>query len=135
MPNDQRVSAFLRLLRIRLGLVHRRTGAFKAFAEATRAGGRGFLIVLTDLETSIEALLEAVSSQQIRSKTMVAQIGAAWRLSDNPEQAYAEYQRNIRILRRLERSGLPVFDLRPEALLEAVATQIGKSVSVVPVHQ
>jgi uncharacterized protein (DUF58 family) len=134
MPNGERIVGFLRLLRIGLSLVHRRTGAYKAFTEASR-GGRGLLVVLTDLETSAEALLEAISSKQARSKAMVAQIGAAWRLSDNLEQAYSEWQRNDRILKRLERSGLPAFDLRPEALAEAVATQIGKSVPAVPAHR
>jgi len=134
MPNGERVVGFLRLLRIGLSLVHRRTGAYKAFTEASR-GGRGLLVVLTDLETSAEALLEATSNPQARSKAMVAQIGAAWRLSDNLELAYSEWQRNDRILKRLERSGLPAFDLRPEALVEAVAAQIGKSVPAVPAHQ
>jgi uncharacterized protein (DUF58 family) len=136
MPMGGRVLSFLQLLRLKLGLAQQQTGAYKAFTEATRTGERGLVFVLTDLETTTEPLLAAVSSHQGRgTKTMVAQIGAAWRLNDDLEQAYAEHQRNDRILRRLERFGLTVFDLRPEALLEAVARQIDKTLSAVSIHQ
>ena len=135
MPNGERVVAFLQLLTIRLGLIHRQTGAYKAFTEARQEAGRGILIVITDLENSTEGLLEAVSGQPARSKIMVAQMGAAWRLNDDLEQAYVEYQRNDRILRRLERFGLPVFDLRPEALLETLVHQIARAAFTISVRQ
>lgn len=85
-----------------------------------------FSIVLTDLQTDDSALLEAVSTQQQQGRTVVAQIGAAWRLSLSLEEAYVEYQSNHRILQRLRHLGLAVFDIKPERLIESVAQQISK---------
>jgi len=131
MASGERVSAFIRLLRIRLGMAHRHTGAYKALTEAVRIGGPGILVVLTDLETSAEALLEGASILQKQGVWIViAQVGAAWRLSDDLELAYAEYQRNSRILRQMERLGLTVFDLPPERLVDALAQEISKSAAV-----
>jgi uncharacterized protein (DUF58 family) len=134
MPNGWRVAAFIRLLRARLGMAHRRTGACKALTEAARIDGSGTLVVLTNLETNTEALLEAASTRQKRGvETVIAQIGAAWRLSDDLELAYAEYQRNNLILKQMERLGLAVFDLRPEKLVEAIAREISKPLAVTSV--
>jgi uncharacterized protein (DUF58 family) len=136
MPSGGRVAAFIRLLRARLGMAHRHTGAYKALREAAQIGGAGMVIVLTDLETNAETLLEAASARQKRGAgTIIAQIGAAWRLSDDQELAYAEYQRNSRILRQMERLDLTVFDLRPERLVEAIAQEIGKTLAVASVHR
>jgi len=134
MASGERVSAFIRLLRIRLGMAHRHTGAYKVLTEAVRIGGPGILVVLTDLETSAEALLEAASILQKQEVWIViAQVGAAWRLSGDLELAYSEYQRNSRILRQMERPGLTVFDLRPERLIEAISQEFGKSATVASV--
>jgi uncharacterized protein (DUF58 family) len=135
MPSGERAETFIRLLRIRLGMAHRNTGAYKALTEAGRIGRSNMVVVLTDLETNTEALSEAASNRKKRGAgTVIAQMGAPWRLSDDLERAYAEYQRNSRILRRMERLGLTVFDLRPERLVEAIAQEIGKPVAVASVH-
>jgi hypothetical protein len=55
------------------------------------------------------------------------QIGAAWRLIDDLEQAYVEYENNSRTLERLRELGLTVTDVRPERLVETIAGHIGKS--------
>ena len=136
MPSGERVAAFVRLLRIRLGMVHRETGAYKALTEAARIGRPGIVVVLTDLETDTEALLEAASIRQKRgAQTIIAQIAAAWRLSDDLELAYAEYERNGRILRDMQRLGLTVFDLRPETLVEAIVQETSKSVALTSTHR
>jgi uncharacterized protein (DUF58 family) len=130
MPGGERVETFIRLLRIRLGMAHRDTGVYKALSEAALVGRPNMVVVLTDLETNTEALSEAASNLKKRGAgTVIAQIGAPWRLSDNLELAYAEYQRNSRILRQMERLGLMVFDLRPERLVEAIAHEIGNPVT------
>jgi uncharacterized protein (DUF58 family) len=136
MPSGGRVTAFIRLLRAGLGMAHRDTGAYRALTEALQIGGAGIVIVLSDLETNTEALLEAASTRQRQGAgTIIAQIGAAWRLGDDLELAYAEYQRNSRTLRQMERFGLTVFDLRPERLVQAIAHEIGKPVAVASVHR
>jgi uncharacterized protein (DUF58 family) len=131
MLGGGRVAPFIRLLRARLGMAHRYTGAYKALTEAAQMGGASLMIVLTDLETNTEALFEAASTRQRRGAgIIIAQIGAAWRLSDSLELAYVEYRRNSRILTRIERVGLRVFDLPPERLAGAIAQEIGESVAV-----
>jgi len=128
---SERVVTFMRLLRLRLGLGYRQTGVYRALKEATLMGGRCLMIVLTDLQTNNEALLEAASAQQERGvHTVIAQIGAAWRLRSSPEEAYVEYQRNSRILRRIEELGLTAFDLRPESLVQTLAQHVGKFMTV-----
>ncbi|MGB9022206.1 MAG: DUF58 domain-containing protein [Candidatus Bathyarchaeia archaeon] len=117
---------FLRLLKLKLGLSHRKAGLYKATMEATRASPDGLLIVLTDLEGDNEALLEVASSRQKRGKTIVAQIGSGWRLSDDLEEAYVKHQVNSRILSNLEQLGLMAFDLRPEELIDRIAHGVGK---------
>lgn len=131
MSRGGRVAAFMRLLRTRLGMAYRHTGAYKALTEAAQIGGAGLIIVLTDLETNAEALFEAASTRLRRGAGIViAQIGAAWRLSDDLELAYVEYLRNGRILARVERVGLRVFDLPPERLVGAIAKEIAENVAV-----
>jgi uncharacterized protein (DUF58 family) len=136
MPSGERVAAFIRLLRIRLGMARSRTGAYKALTEAARMGGPGILVLLTDLETNADALLEAASIPQKQGvRIIIAQVAAAWRLSDDLELAYAEYQRNSRVLRQIEQLGPSAFDLRPERLVEAIAQEISKPVTVTSVHR
>jgi uncharacterized protein (DUF58 family) len=113
-----RMAAFTSLLKLKSRSAYRKTGVYKALGRAAQTGSHSFTIVLTDLETNTEALLEASSEAQKRmSKTIVAQIGAAWRMSKGLEQAYVEYRDNNRILERLRRLGLTAYDLRPQTLL------------------
>lgn len=129
IPNllvNDRFEIFLRMLKLKLALGHRKSGVYKATIEATRASPDGLLIILTDLEGDNEALLEVASSRQKRGKTIVAQIGSGWRLSDDLEEAYVKHQVNSRILSNLEQPGLIVFDLRPEELIARIAHDVGK---------
>jgi uncharacterized protein (DUF58 family) len=121
-----RLGVFFRLLKLKLGSSHRKAGAYKAGIEAIRASPDGLLIVLTDLEADNEALLELASTRQKRGKTVVAQIGSAWRLSDSLEEAYVKYQTNRRLSGLLERFGITVFDVRPEELIDRIAHDVGK---------
>ena len=124
LPHGSRVTVFLRSLRAKLGLGYRKTGVYMALGEAARTDLEGSFIVLTDLQVNSDALLEAASIQRQRGRTIVAQIGAAWRLSFTLEEAYSKYQINDQILRRLRESGLMVFDNRPEELIEVVVRQM-----------
>ena len=117
--HDRPLTAFLRSLELALGLGYRKTGAYKSLVEAMRADS-GCLIILTDLETNSNPLLKAVTTQQRLVRVFVGQIGAAWRLNPNLEEAYALYQKNRRDLQQLQRSGLIVFDVRPERFVETV---------------
>jgi uncharacterized protein (DUF58 family) len=131
---NERIGAFMHLLRTRLGRVLPNTGTYKALTEAERIGGQRIVVVLTDLETNTEALLAASIGQKPGARTIIAQIGAPWRLGDDLERAYAEYQRNSRILGQMEGFGLTVLDLRPERLVEAIVREITHSSTVVSVH-
>jgi len=136
MPSGERVAAFIRLLRIRLHVVHRRDRCIQGLDGSRTDKRAGIVVVLTDLETDTEALLEAASIRQKRgAQTIIAQMAAAWRLSDDLELAYAEYQRNVRILRDMQRLGLTVFDLRPKTLVEAIVQETSKSVALTSVRR
>ena len=122
LRHGERLSMLMRLLRLKLGLGYRKTGIYKAVAEAARAGTQSFLIVLTDLQVDSEALLDEPQA----GRTIVVQIGAPWRLSLGLNEAYYDYQRNCLILERLRLRGLAAFDLRPEELIDPISQYINK---------
>jgi len=119
------LARFMRLLRFKPSSSYQKTGIYKALTEATRTGSDAIVIILTDLETNAGALFVApVTAHKL---ILVAQIGAAWRVSSNNlEEAYAEHRRNDQVIRRLQRFGLRVVDLRPDRLVEALTEQIAQ---------
>ena len=123
--NGERLLAFMRLLEPKLRLGYRKTGVYRALAEATSMDPESLSIILTDLETNNDSIAEAASTQ-LKERVIVAQIGATWRLSGTLEDAYAEYQRNGRKLQRLQQMGLIVFDVSPERVIETVSTEVIK---------
>jgi uncharacterized protein (DUF58 family) len=123
----ERLTAIVRLLKLRSGSACRKTGIYKALTEARQMNLESYFVVLTDLQSNIDALLEAAATQQKQSCIIVVQIGPAWRLSSSLEEAYAEYLRYSRTLRRMQRLGLTVFDVRPERLTEAIVEHIGRN--------
>ncbi len=132
---SERAATFRRLLRRKLGLDYRKTGIYKALTEAIRIDQGGFLIILTDLQTHDDGLLEASAIHPEQGRITVAQIGAVWRLSLGLEEAYIEFQRNSRTLRRLQCAGLRVFDLQPEKLVEALSELVRKGIVTIPTDQ
>jgi len=129
LTRGERLAMFMRSLKLKLEVGYQKTGVYKALAEATKTGFEQFFIVLTDLQTNNEVLSEAALAQREGNRTIIAQIGAAWRVSSSLDEAYAEYQRNSRTLQRLQHAGLTVFDLRPERLIETVAQEMSKHTS------
>ncbi len=123
VPGLEGLAAFMRLL----GLGYRRTGLYKALAEAMGTNPKSPVILLTDLQTNNDSLAEAAAMELERGPTLVAQIGASWRFSEDLEEAYVMYQTNSRIMTSLERSGLTAFDLRPEILVEVVSRELDKT--------
>ena len=119
-----RLIMFGRLLRLKVASGYRETGIYKALAEGTRMSLGTFFLILTDLQTNNEGLLEALPTRPERWRPIVAQIGAAWRLSFSLEEAYAGFESNSRTIRRLQQLGVTVFDLRPETLAKTVAQDI-----------
>ena len=118
---SKRVVAFVKSLRPGL----RDAGIYKALDEASRAGGEGTTIVLTDLQSNNDALVEAVIDQRERKvRTIVARIGAAWRIGDSLESAYLQYVRENRSLEILRRLGITVLDVRPERLFDTLVQEI-----------
>jgi uncharacterized protein (DUF58 family) len=136
LSGRERVAAFVRLLRLRLRLGYLKAGVYRAFEEATRKGSAAFLVVLTDLHTNADALAETASSQKGRRiQIIVAQIGAAWRLIDDLEQAYTGYENNNRTLQRLREMGLTVVDVRPERLVETITEHVGRTAALPAVRR
>lgn len=123
----EQASALVRLLTLKLGSAYRKTGIYKALTQAKRMSSENHFIVLSDLQTNIDALFQAGASQQEQGRTLVMQIGAPWRLRSSLEEAYVEHLRNSQTLGRLRRYGLTVLDVRPEALTEAIAQSIGRT--------
>ena len=126
MPIAGRTAAFLRLLVRELAFGRARTGVFKALTEVPRSNPDSLVIVLTDLQINNESLLRAVSLQGRMIRTIVVQIGAAWRLSDSLEEAYVNYEGNTRTLQRFRNLGLVVLDVEPEILMMAVNEELGR---------
>jgi uncharacterized protein (DUF58 family) len=124
-----RLAMFGRLLRLKVASGYRETGIYKALAEGTRMSLGAFFLILTDLQTNNDALLEALATRRERWRAIVVQIGPAWRLSRSLEEAYAGFESNSRTIRSLQQLGLTVFDLRPETLVKTVAQDITKGVS------
>jgi uncharacterized protein (DUF58 family) len=135
LPYGEQVSTFMRLLKLKLRLGYRNSGIFKALTEATDIGLEGFFIILTDLQTDNGMILETVSNWRQRGRIIVVQIGAAWRLSCDLEEAYARHESNSRALQRLQHLGLAVFDSRPERLIETIAQHLSKSTAPVRLGQ
>jgi uncharacterized protein (DUF58 family) len=132
LPQSEHVVAYLRLLKHMLSRGYRNTGVYKAIEAATTFHHENILIVLTDLETNTDALIDATTTHtQAGARVIVSQIGAAWRLRPGLEQGYAEYQRNLATLKRLTAQGLLVFDVRPEALLEIIVSNLSSMLPVI----
>jgi uncharacterized protein (DUF58 family) len=130
-PAGERLATFLRLLSMRLHLGYRNAGVYKAIEEATVTGTKVFAVVLTDLETNNEALLEASSTlEEMGGKIIAAEIGATWRLKNSLEDAYIDYERNNRTLRCLERLGVTVLDIRPETMVESIIQEFSVGIGV-----
>ena len=117
-PRVEPLATFIRLLRLKLGSSYRKTGMYKALEQATAANPDS-VIILTDLLTNNEVLSSA-STWRERANTIVAQIGAPWRLCASLEDAYASHERNGRIMKHLQHVDLAVFDVRPEILLDKI---------------
>jgi len=131
LPQSGQVIAYLQLLKRMLGLGYRNAGVYKAIREATLANRESVLVVLTDLESNVDALLEAASTHNERAaKIIVSQIGATWRLCLNLEHGYAEHQRNAGTLKRFQSQGLNAIDVRPEQLLETIVNLLGRSLTI-----
>jgi len=121
---SKRIAMFIQSFR--LGL--RNAGIYKALDEASRAGPEGTTILLTDLQANNDSLVEAVADQRERRvQTIVARIGAAWRMSDTLESAYLEYLKENRSLQILRRLGATMFDVRPERLFDMLVQEISGS--------
>jgi uncharacterized protein (DUF58 family) len=131
LPQSDQLVTYLRLLRQILSRGYRNAGVYKAIEAATTIHHENTLIVLTDLETNIDALTEAASTHaQHGARIIVPQIRAAWRLNPSLEQGYAEYQRNLEILKRLRTQGLRVYDARPEELLEIIVRNLSSMMPI-----
>jgi len=126
LPSGKRAAPFLRLLRPKLRFGYQKTGIYKALTEATRTDRDGFIVVLTDFQTSSDAFLDAASTRREPGRIVVAQIGAPWRWSSGLEEGYIEHQKNDRTLKSLRRIGLAVFDVRPEGLIEMIFKETRK---------
>jgi uncharacterized protein (DUF58 family) len=133
---DGRIAAFMRQLRSTLLSAYKGSGVYRAVEEAGRTGRENLLVVLTDLHMNVDALAETASGKRESGvKTVVAQIGAPWRLCGELEDAYAQHEANARTLQRLQQLGLTVFDVRPERLIDALSQYLAKSLIAPPARK
>jgi uncharacterized protein (DUF58 family) len=125
----ERLTLFMRSLVPALRAAYRKTGVYRTLAEATRVESQGLTVVVTDLQTTMDAIVEyASTSTGRRGRIVVAQVGAAWRMSDTLEAAYLEYQRERRIIQEMRKVGVAVLDVRPERLIDALTSEIGQTI-------
>ena len=84
-----------------------------------------FILVLTDLQGQQDELLEGLK-YAIRSghKPIVVQVAAPWRLTRDLEQAYANYDVNLRVIKRFRDEGAQVLDLKPQELVGAIIREV-----------
>ena len=131
LPDAGRLSAYLRLLGRIIGRGHRRTGVYKAVTAATGDAPESTLVILTDLETNVDALIATAQIHSERGlRFILAQIGAAWRLNLQLNTAYPAYQRNLHNLKALQRFGLATLDLRPELLVDAIVNELSPTPTI-----
>lgn len=125
-PLLYKLTVFLRNARLLLSGRFRRTGPYKALrAVSDLTKQAALIIVLTDLQADLEGLLEGVRYSRSRGhRTIIAQIASPWRLEEDLETAYVEYESNRRIIDRLREEGALVLDTRPEQLLGSIAKEI-----------
>jgi uncharacterized protein (DUF58 family) len=127
---DAHVAVFIQLLKARLRLDVRKSGAYKALTEATSLGTPSLAIILSDLQMGVNAIIEDHLQQKITRKVVVAQIGSAWRFKQNLEDAYLEQRANERLLRELRHRRIEAFDVRPEEMLEVVNTSMREPLAI-----
>jgi len=121
-PNT-RLRTYLQILHKTLIRWSTHTGIYKALQD-TSTDSEPLIIIITDLETNLRAMLRTASKLRNTNRVILAQIGSKWRLSTNLEAAYLEFERNIRRQRQLSSAGLTVIDVRPEKLLEGIAKHV-----------
>jgi uncharacterized membrane protein (DUF2068 family) len=69
--------------------------------------------------------VKAIMDQREKKvQTIVARIGAAWRVADSLETAYLQYVSENRSLKILRRLGITVLDVGPERLLDRLLQEI-----------
>jgi uncharacterized protein (DUF58 family) len=118
-----RLRTYLQILHETLTHWSTHTGIYKALQEAS-TDSESLIIIITDLETNLRAMLRTASKLRNTNRVIVAQIGSKWRLSTNLEAAYLEFERNLRRQRQLSSTGLTIIDVRPERLLEDIAKHV-----------
>jgi len=118
----EKVLPLLRLFRSTFFLKLREKGLYRAFTTiSANQSTPGLIVVLTDLRTQLDALIEGGRAMQRRGHRVVAvQVCAAWRRERDLEKCYLEYQKNRRILTELAANEILTIDAEPENVIGAL---------------
>jgi hypothetical protein len=117
-PVTSRAFVYVRLLKAKLLRVLRKAGLYRALTSASRAESEPLILILSDLQNDSSPLVEFATERHL--KIILTQIGALWRLSQDLEDAYSEYQKNNSALQRMRNYGIEVLDLRPEFAVQRI---------------
>jgi len=124
----EKVLPLLRLFRSAFFLKLREKGLFRAFTTiSANQSTPGLVVVLTDLQTQLDALIEGGRTLQRRGHRVVAvQICAPWRRERNLEKSYLVYQRNRRILAELAANEILTIDAQPENVIDVLNKEMAR---------
>lgn len=125
----EKVLSLLKLFRSAFFLKLREKGLYQAFATiSTSQTIPGLIVVLTDLQTQLDALIEGGRAAQRRGHRVVAvQICAPWRRERNLEKCYLEYRRNRRNLAKLAANEILTIDAEPEDVIDVLNKEMAKT--------
>ena len=124
----EKVLPLLRLFRSAFFLKLREKGLYRAFTTISVGQSTpGLIVVLTDLQTQLDALIEGGRAMQRRGHRVVAvQICAPWRRERDLEKCYLLYRRNRRILAELTSNEILTIDAEPESVIDVLNKEMAR---------
>ena len=125
----EKVLSLLRLFRSAYFMKLREKGLYQAFTTiSTSQTTSGLIVVLTDFQTQLDALIEGGRAMQRKGHRVLAvQICAPWRKERNLEKSYLEYRRNRRIHAELAANEILTIDAEPENVIDMLNKEMAKT--------
>jgi len=125
----EKILPILRLFRSTFFLKLREKGLYRAFTTiSTNQSTPGLIVVLTDLQTQLDALIEGGRAMQRRGHRVVAvQMCAPWRRERSLEKCYLAHQRNRRILAELAANEILTIDAEPENVIDMLNKEMART--------
>jgi len=104
-------------------------GAYRAFTViSTRQGTPSLIVVLTDLQSQLDGLIEGARVAQRKGHRVVAvQICAPWRTRLNLEECYLDYRKNRKMLAEVTANDVSTIDAEPEAVIDELNREMSRA--------